>query len=119
MDAASEPGTLTTRPLTFQGSRLYVNADVPEGELRVEVLDGDRAVRTSTPIRANGTKLAVRWGEGDLSGLSGKPLRLRFHLKQGRLYSFWVSSDAGGASGGYVAAGGPGFDGPRDLPPGK
>jgi hypothetical protein len=119
MDAGAEPGVLTSRPLTFQGSRLFVNADVPEGELRVEVLDGDRTLRTSLPIRANGTKLPVIWGEGDLSGLAGKPLRLRFHLKQGRLYSFWSASDAGGASGGYVAAGGPGFDGPRDLPPGK
>ncbi|HUR39472.1 MAG TPA: hypothetical protein VM222_08255 [Planctomycetota bacterium] len=119
MDAGSEPGTLTTRLLTFQGSRIFVNADVSEGELGVEVLDGDRTVRTSTPIRANGTKLPVAFKEGDLTGLAGKPLKLRFNLKQGRLYSFWVSSDAGGASGGYAAGGGPGFDGPRDLPPGK
>jgi hypothetical protein len=33
----------------------------------------------------------------------------------GRLYSFWVSPDASGASYGYVAAGGPGFTGPTDT----
>jgi len=35
--------------------------------------------------------------------------------KQGQLYSFWVSPDKSGANYGYVAAGGPGFDGPRDT----
>ncbi len=30
-------------------------------------------------------------------------------------YSFWVSLDKTGASHGYVAAGGPGFDGPIDT----
>ena len=34
----------------------------------------------------------------------------------GSLYSFWVTPDAKGASGGYIAAGGPGFDGVRDVP---
>jgi len=42
-------------------------------------------------------------------------VRLRFHLRSGRLYAFWVSPDASGASGGYVAAGGPGFTGPTDT----
>ncbi len=115
MDAAAEEGTLTTRPLTFRGSRLFVNADLREGELRVEVLEGGRVLRTSSTLKGNGTKLEL----ADLSGLSGKALQFRFRLKQGALYSFWVSADAGGASGGYAAAGGPGFEGLRDLPPGK
>ena len=42
-------------------------------------------------------------------------VRLRFHLKKGKLYSFWVSADGDGASGGYVAAGGPGYTGPIDT----
>jgi hypothetical protein len=42
-------------------------------------------------------------------------VRLRFHLSNAQLYSFWVSGDASGASQGYVAAGGPGFTGPKDT----
>jgi hypothetical protein len=36
-------------------------------------------------------------------------------LKNGALYSFWVSRDASGRSDGYVAGGGPGFTGPTDT----
>lgn len=43
------------------------------------------------------------------------PVRFRFHLRHGRLYSFWVSSQKSGASGGYVATGGPGFTAPTDT----
>jgi hypothetical protein len=32
-----------------------------------------------------------------------------FHLKNARLYAFWVSPDETGASGGHLAAGGPGL----------
>jgi len=39
MDAGSESGTLTTRPVTFRGRYLFVNIDASGGELRVEVLD--------------------------------------------------------------------------------
>jgi len=42
-------------------------------------------------------------------------VRFRFHLTKGSLYSFWVTPDEKGSSGGYVGAGGPGFDGVRDT----
>jgi len=116
---AEEEGSLTTRPLVFSGSRLFVNADLGPGSLRIEVLQGGRVVRSSAPLRGGGTKLPVAFGEGDLSALAGQPVMLRFHVKQGSLYAFWIASEAGGASRGYVAAGGPGFEGNRDLPAGK
>ena len=69
-----------------------------------------------SPIRADSTLQAVGWtGADDLSSLSGKPVRFRFHLAGGRLYSFWVSPDRCGASHGYVAAGGPGFTAHTDT----
>ena len=71
----------------------------------------------NAPLRLDATKQAVRWtGAADLGALAGKPVRLRFHLSRGRPFSFRVSRDASGASGGYVAAGGPGFSGAQDLP---
>jgi hypothetical protein len=42
-------------------------------------------------------------------------VKFRFHLTKGSLYSFWVTSDENGASGGFVGAGGPGFNGVRDT----
>src|SRR5205823_2559555 len=39
MEAATTPGTLTTRPLKFSGRHLFVNVATPRGELRAELLD--------------------------------------------------------------------------------
>jgi hypothetical protein len=122
MDAGEQRGTLTTRPLRFNGKHLFVNADARGGELRVEVLDrnGDvypaLARRLCMPITTDGTLEPVRWmGTSDLAALAGKPVRFRFYLTRGKLYSFWVSPDRSGASYGYVAAGGPGYREPRDT----
>ena len=68
------------------------------------------------PLTADQTLLEVKWrGVADVSQLAGQPVRLRFHLRSGALYSFWISQNASGASRGYVAAGGPGFTGNRDT----
>ena len=72
------------------------------------------------PVTVDGTRQLLTWeGAPDLSAVAGKPVRFRFHLSHGKLYSFWVSPDASGASYGYVAAGGPGFTGPTDTVGGK
>ena len=52
---------------------------------------------------------------GDLAALAGRPVRFRFRLHCGTLYSFWVSSSERGESRGYVAGGGPAYHGLRDL----
>jgi hypothetical protein len=113
-------GTLTTRPIRFSGSHLFVNADVAGGDLRVEVLDaGGRVLAPFTrdqcrPVTANGTRLPVTWEKGSLGDLVGQDVRLRFSLTRGSLYAFWVSPSAAGRSRGYAAAGGPGIQGPTD-----
>ena len=122
MDADEKEKRLTTRPLLFNGKHLFVNVDCPEGELRVEVLDPDRKPiapftrDACVPIKTNSTCISVTWKETlDLSAVVGKPVRLRFHLRRGSIYSFWVSPEASGASHGYVAAGGPGYDSALDT----
>jgi hypothetical protein len=113
MDAGEAGGALTTRPVQFSGKRLFVNLAAPKGELRVEALDEKGEVLSqSEPVTGDRTQLAVGL---DLSRGTGKPVRLRFTLKNGSLYSFWVSPDESGASGGYVAAGGPAYPGPVDT----
>lgn len=118
LDAGDTAGTLTTRPVTFRGKHCFVNADVADGELRVEVLDDRGEVlapftsANCAPIRADKTRHPVSWrGADDLSRLAGKTVQFRFQLRNGRLYAFWVSPEKSGASHGYVGAGGPGFAG--------
>lgn len=121
MDANDRAGTLTTRPVKFNGSRFFVNAAPAGGELRVEVLDEQGMVISGfsrgecTPVSEDRTLQPVAWkGGSDLSALRGKPVAFRFHLSKGSLYAFWVSPNESGASRGYVAAGGPGYDGVID-----
>ncbi|HJZ90138.1 MAG TPA: hypothetical protein VKE40_04650, partial [Gemmataceae bacterium] len=115
LDAGESGGTLTTRPMKFTGKHLFVNAAAKEGELTSEVVDergnpikGLSAV-DGVPVRADKTKQAVAWKQANIGAAAGQVVRFRFHLKNARLFSFWVSHDASGASQGYVAAGGPGL----------
>jgi len=122
MDAGAGGGALATRNVIFSGKYLFVNVDTVEGELRVEVLDDQGktiapfSLDNCVPVSVDTTLHMVTWREAhDLSSVSGKPARFRFHLTNGKLYSFWVSPERSGASYGYVAAGGPGFTGPVDT----
>ncbi len=123
MDAKDRTGTLITRPVTFGGNRLFVNVSTAAGgELRVEVLDENGKViapfsaANCAPVSTDSTLHEVTWrGVGGLAALRGQPVRFRFQLKNGSLYAFWVSSDASGASRGYLAAGGPGYTGVVDT----
>ena len=121
MFTRTNEGYLTTRPVTFNGKYLFVNLDCLEGELKVEVLNPDNTVidpfsiDNCNVISENSTIKQVTWKNlNDLSSLIGKKVRFRFHLKNGHLYSFWVSPNQSGASYGYMAAGGPGLNGVKD-----
>ncbi len=122
MGAGDEWGTLTTRTVRFKGKHLFVNAHADGGELRAEVLDAKGNViapfsrEKCNPVGVDKTRAPVTWkGADDLSAVAGKAVKLRFHLRNSRLYAFWVSPERSGASHGYVAAGGPGFTGPTDT----
>lgn len=98
-------GTLTTRPLTFEGKYLFVNTACANGSLRAEVLGEDSkpippyTEAQCVPVQADRTLQAVRWKDGAyLSALTGKAVRIRFHLTRGSLYAFWASVHENGAS---------------------
>jgi hypothetical protein len=121
MDGDAKGGTLTTRVLRFTGAHLFVNINAPLGELRAELLDeSGKAIppftlENSIAVAVDSTRHRVTWrGDGDLSVHAGEKRRVRFHLHNGQLYSFWITPDPEGFSRGYVAAGGPGFNGPVD-----
>jgi hypothetical protein len=120
-DEPSDQGVLITRPVKFSGAHLFVNADVSDGELRVEVLDASgHAIAGLTrdlcvPVAGNGTRLPVTWRQASLASLAGQTVRFKFVVSRGRLFSFWVSAWPTGESRGFVAAGGPDFGGAADT----
>jgi hypothetical protein len=106
----------------FRGRHCFVNIDAPKGDLRVEILDRDGKLippftrGNCTSIRADRTAQRVQWkGAADLNAIAGQTVKFRFHLTNGKLYAFWVSPEANGASHGYIAAGGPGLSGLTDT----
>ena len=114
-------GELVTRPVKFSGCHLFVNADARFGSLAAEVLDADgkpipgySATDCHSLVRKDTTRHELTWTGGDLSRFSGKPVRFRFIQEVASLYSFWVSKNPSGTSGGYLAAGGPGYKGLKD-----
>ena len=110
MESGANSATLTTRPVTFKGKRLFVNADVA-GELRAAVLDQAGAVvpgffeDNCAAWKGDSTRQRLEWPGADLAQLADKPVRFRFAMRDGRLYSFWVTPDESGASNGYYAGG--------------
>ena len=115
-------GEVTTKSVTFSGKHLFVNAECRFGSLAAEVLDekgavlpGFAAADCQPLVRTDSTKSEIRWKGGDLAAFAGKAVRFRFKLHCGTFYSFWVSTDSSGKSGGYLAAGGPAYNGLRDL----
>lgn len=121
-EASGTPGELVTCNVSFSGKYLFVNADCPQGRLKVEILDSAgtviKAFKASRckPFKGDSTIASIRWrGRSDLGELAGKPVKFRFILANGALYSFWVSPSKNGESNGFTAAGGPGFTGGRDT----
>ena len=115
-------GFLLTRPLLFHGDRLFVNANTAGAPLRAAILEPDGqpvaglTAEDCLPLVGNSTCIELRWKEpAALAAVRGRPVRLRLTLDRGELYSFWLTASPRGASGGYLAAGGPGLPGDRDL----
>ena len=97
LDAEEGEGVLLTRPLVWRGSSLWINAAAGEGEIVVELLDEAGNLRSSglsrnrsAAIGGDHTRMAVDFGGGDLSHLKNQTVRLRFHLRDARFYSFWT-----------------------------
>ena len=96
LNAPYSGGTVTTLPLTFTGDRLTLNfATSAAGSLRVALLD---VAGTPLPgfdladcdeLFGDTVDRTVTWRDSaDLSVFAGKPIRLRFELKDADLYSF-------------------------------
>jgi len=96
LHAGADGGEVLTRPVVFEGTALEINyATSAVGWVRVEIcdekgtpFDGFRAVDCS-PLFGNEIAGRVAWGSGaSLGDLAGRPVRLRFLLKDADVYSF-------------------------------
>ncbi len=97
MNSEEYENFLVTKALVFNGRTLSINANV-HGKLYAELLDIEGKVipgfsrNECKYYTGNNTKALITWkSKPDLSELIGKPVKIRFHLKEGALYSFWIS----------------------------
>ncbi|MDC0936364.1 hypothetical protein OAS39_08760 [Pirellulales bacterium] len=92
MEAGQEEAVLETKLLTVPNGNLEINVDAKGGYVTVEVLDATGKVlpglasEQCVPIVGDSLRHQVRWKEGDLAELE-QPLRLRFKMKNAKLYS--------------------------------
>ena len=95
VQAPASGGEVVTKPLKFDGSRLKVNFSTSAaGSVRVEIQDVEGkpipgfALTDCHVLFGDELDRVVSWEAGaDVSGLAGKPVRLRFELKDADLYS--------------------------------
>ena len=85
-------GELITRPLIFDGTRLELNYSTSAaGAVRVELQEASGASINGFTLRDSRELIGdeiERIHEWDLSAHRGKPVRLRFQLKDADLYAF-------------------------------
>lgn len=113
MDAYEGGGVLTTKTMVFRGRRLEVNVRAPAapfgqqlrpaspyGAFDVSILDdagrpieGYSSDRCDT-FTSDERRHVVTWGSNErVDALAGRPIRLRFHLRNAALYAFQFIQD--------------------------
>jgi hypothetical protein len=100
--AGATGGEFTTKSLTFNGDRLILNyATSAAGSIQVELQDENGkplpgfALADMTPLYGDELDAIAKWKtRQDLSDFAGKPIRLRFVLKDADLFSFRTTSSA-------------------------
>ena len=94
LDGSFDGAAVTTKPLRLPAGQLHVNAACNFGSLVVEALDEEGNPLegcVSRPLEADGVRLPVVFPAGEApTCLSQAPVRLRFLLRNARLFSFWV-----------------------------
>jgi len=98
LNAGETPGQIMTRPLTFQGKSLFVNADIAEdGWVKAAVLSRDSqpvsgyTIDDSVSLIKDTTKGRMTWkGKEQLDPPGDDHLRVLFKLKNAKLHSFWI-----------------------------
>jgi hypothetical protein len=97
--SASSPmagGSFVTKPIVYTGNALLINFETSaNGSVRIELQSADGkplpgfGLDDSPSLFGNSTAKTVHWnGDAELSNYAGKPVRIRFELKDADLYAF-------------------------------
>ena len=100
--AGAEGAEMLTKPFVFSGKALEINvATSAAGALGVEIQDAEGepiaglAIEDCPKIVGNRVDRIVSWEGGtDLSRLTGKPVRLRFTMRDADLYAMCFVPEA-------------------------
>jgi len=94
LEPAGGTGKLTTRLLLWQGGEPQLNVSAPQGEVRIQVVDGRGEPREGytfsecIPFCGDTTAWIPEWREGRLmAALHDQIIRLQVQLANGRLYA--------------------------------
>jgi hypothetical protein len=98
IDAGKKEGTLTTKPFVFEGDQLIINAQASQGVVAVEILDQAGRPRSGFArsdcdvFSGDAVRHTVTWnGRAGLPQRGDMPIRLRFYLRNAKLFSFTVT----------------------------
>ena len=98
-DTDDNEDVVTTKPISFSGNQLTLNADVKSGGyIRVNIKpasgDGERKGLSDLVIGDSQAHL-VRWnGDDNIASYSGRDVVLQIHIKNAALYSLEFTSDS-------------------------
>ncbi|HEX7901474.1 MAG TPA: LamG-like jellyroll fold domain-containing protein [Planctomycetota bacterium] len=85
LEAGPDGGVAVTKPLTFKGGRLRLNF---KGAVKVSILDASGQPCPGfegAEVTGDAVDRELPW---DVSALEGKPVRLRFELKDAKVFAF-------------------------------
>lgn len=99
--AGSETGELLTKPVSFEGKELLLNASTSAvGDIRVALLDAEGnefsgfGLSDCKPLYGDDIGLQVEWKNGaDTSSLAGQPVQLKFQMKESDLFSYRFAAE--------------------------
>jgi hypothetical protein len=98
LDASYDGGRVTTKAFRPRGGRLHVNAKADCGRLRVEVLDNSGQALPGfgrddcRVMQLDRVDEPMGWKENaSLDTLKDRPIQLRFHLENVRLYAYRIA----------------------------
>ena len=102
IDAPLSGGEILTKPLVFEGTGLALNfATSAAGSIRVEVQSPDGqplpglALDDCHDVFGDALARPVVWKEAAIGPLAGQPVRLRFVLRDARLYALQFRANGG------------------------
>lgn len=92
VEASFDGGSLTTKPLELEGSRLHVNCNTAFGKMEVELADalGKPIAGYKTVVEGiDSVDQAIEFDQ-PLGKLASRPVQIKFTLYNAQLYSFFV-----------------------------